>query len=327
MKKTILLTLLIAFTFTTAHSQKWKNAINKAKEKVSSVKGNETEEPNTETETFVPTIDDMVLDIEIYSNAQRTEKLSNLKIQENSKIYCRANLSEYIEKLGYYMAGKDYKIFILLEHLERGKSGELSNNENIIYESKGKLANHNSFMEYQKENKFFDFVVDFSDENAANAFQRKIFYKTIKDGIFKSSITINSGMDYSKPMSVGYLEIDFVDLANKQEQNQKAKKAESMKVQFPDAAFTDKNLENSIINSLKSRSDITKVYKVIFTDSKQISRNPNGTPKLRWCNANAWVKLDDGKCYVLIVKVYEDAVGNSFKFDGNPKTNLGHEVH
>jgi len=320
MKKAILLSGAI-FLNLFAYPQFGK-FLKKQKQKL--LKGETVEEVKEETKKL--TLDEKILDIEIFSDAARTKKITILAVEKNSKIYCRANLSAYLESLGYYMSGKEYKIFMCAEHLKKTEGRKAGDNDINLYEKKEKLADYESIMAYQADNKYLDFEVDFGDERAADNFQRKLRYNKLSEQTVQATVSINCDMDYAQIASIGYLTLDFSKLLNEQNAKQEAKRQEDMKVVFPTPAFTDNSLKNKVLQSLQSASDVVKVYKIIFTEPKEINRNANGSVKNRWCRANAWVKLDNGKCYKLVLRIYEDMVSGHYQFDGNAKTETSREV-
>ncbi len=101
-------------------------------------------------------------------------------------------------------------------------------------------------------------------------------------------------------------------------ENMKAQELSSRKLVIPSAAFTDKNLEKVVSSKIASESDVEKVYKLVFIEDREINRYSDNSPKNRWCRANVFVKMTDGRCMKLIVRVYEDYNGGVYRFNGSP---------
>ncbi len=116
-----------------------------------------------------------VLDIEVYTNEARTERITSLKITKTTKLFCRANLSNDIEGIDFYADKADsYSIYLSLQHLEASE-GKLADEQQIYYHYAGKIPNgKRNWIEYQKENKYFDFVIDMADENSNSAFTDRL---------------------------------------------------------------------------------------------------------------------------------------------------------
>jgi len=326
MKKTLLITLLLLMYLAFGNNAQAQFGLKKL------VKNSNLTKEKKPTEK--------VLDIEIYSDEARTVKVSNLQITKTTKLFCRANLSDYIEDINFYAdKANSFIIYLCLQHLEINE-GDLADDHQVYFRYEDNIPNgKRNWIEYQKENKYFDFVIDMADEKSASVFNDRLKNNDFPDNIVPSSISIICSYSSKFIISIGYLDIDFSLLlednkasqeqaiaAEKQKQederialeNKKAKELSSRKLVIPTAAFTDKNLEKLVSEKIASESDVEKVYKLVFIENREINRFSDNSPKNRWCRANVFVKMTDGRCMKLIIRVYEDFNGGVYRFNGNP---------
>ena len=249
--------------------------------------------------------------IDFYTDATRTKKITSIK-DGDMKIYCRANLPDIIGSINEIKDESEYAIYLSMKKL--GKDQGSNCDYNKAYFKRVELKGAKDLIEYQKTNKYIDFVIDLSPDNYdANSLYYKIETNRLENKIYDITISLNGGYNQREIVSLGYLKFDL----SKGTSKYKAAKMGGKKLEMPTPTFTDATLEAKVIKALESKPDVSKVYKLVFTESKQINKYSNGAPKNRWCKANVLVKID-GVCYKSICNIYEDYTSGKYIFDGNP---------